>query len=122
MVAVDTNRNPDITLGDFLARRARGASDARLIVDAIVGFVVAIASLLAGGPVWYLFTSAGICFLSFGVWGIADRELTELSSGGVSLRTKSLVVARIVSAVVGFVAVVFLVLGALGIALGRIIS
>jgi hypothetical protein len=119
MVAVDMNRTQDITLFDFLARRARGASDLRLIVDAVVGFIVAVAALLARGPVWHLFTSAGICFLSFGVWGIADREMAERAG---MLVTRWLAAARATSAVVGFIAVVFLVLSMLGIALGRIIS
>lgn len=120
MVAAETNRSPEISLGDFLARRARNSTDARLIVDAVAGFVVAAAALLAQAPLWYLFASAGICFLSFGSWGIADRELNELTVGGRA--TRGLVVARIASAVVGYVAVVFLVLGALGVALGRMIS
>src|SRR4051812_16698512 len=77
MVALDLDRNPEISLTAFLARRARTSTDARLIVDAVIGFVVALASLLAHGPIWHLFTSAGICFLSFGAWGIADRELGE---------------------------------------------
>ncbi|MEO5569259.1 MAG: hypothetical protein ABIR92_12250 [Gemmatimonadaceae bacterium] len=120
MVAADTNRNSEISLSDYLARRARSSTDARLIVDAVTGFVVASASLLAQGPVWYLFVSAGLCFLSFGAWGIADRELGERTRSGRA--TRGLIVARIVSSVVGYVAVVFLVLGALGVALGRIIS
>jgi hypothetical protein len=120
MVAVDTNRNPEISLAEFLARRARSASDARLIVDAVVGFAVAVAALLAQGPGWHLFSSAGICFLSFGIWGIADRELDE--RGPSSALARWLVVARILSAVVGFLAVAFLAVGALGIAIGRVIS
>lgn len=119
MIAAETNRNPEVTLFDFLARRARTSTDARLIVDAVVGFVVAIAALLSRGPAWYLFASAGICFLSFGAWGIADRELTDRPAGTI---TRGLGIARLLSAVVGFIAVTFLVLGALGVALGRIIS
>src|SRR6476620_1421763 len=119
MIAAETNRNPEVTLVDFLARRARTSTDARLIIDAVVGFTVAIAALLSRGPVWYLFASAGICFLSFGTWGIADRELGERSAGPT---TRWLAIARFVSALVGFIAVTFLVLGALGVALGRIIS
>ena len=119
MVAAETNRNPEVTLVDFLARRARTSTDARLIVDAVVGFIVAIAALLSRGPVWYLFVSAGLCFLSFGAWGIADREMSERAADRVS---KMLGVARIISATIGFIAVVFLVLGALGVALGTIVS
>ena len=120
MVAVDTDRNPEISLADFLARRARGASDARLIVDAVVGFVVALAALLAQSPGWYLFTSAGICFLSFGVWGIADREMAERDAA--SNVARSLSIARATSAIVGFIALAMLAVRALGIAIGRVIS
>lgn len=121
MVTIENSKQgSEISLIEFLARRARGASDARLVVDAVVGFAVAVASLLAQGPVWYLFTSAGICFLSFGVWGMADRELCERMSTGVFDRR--LLIARVAASIVGFIAVIMLVLGALGVALGRIIS
>ena len=120
MVAVDLDHNPEVSLTDFLARRARTSSDARLAVDAVVGFVVAVAALLAQGPVWYLFASAGICFLSFGAWGIADRELAERDPAVRSVRWLS--VARVLSALVGFIAVGALLVGALGVAIGRVIS
>ena len=120
MVAVDLDRNPEISLTALLARRARKASDAHLIVDAVVGFVVAIAALLAQGPVWHLFASAGICFLSFGTWGIADRELGERA--GVTAMTRVLTLARIASAIIGFIAAAALCIGLLGVAIGTVIS
>ena len=120
MVAVDTNQNPEISLADFLARRARAASDAHLIVDAVVGLVVAVAALLAQGPVWYLFASAGICFLSFGVWGIVDREIGERAP--ISPIIRALAVARFATAIIGFIAFATLMVRALGVAIGRVIS
>lgn len=120
MVALDLDRNPEISLAAFLARRARTSTDARLILDAVIGFVVATASLLAHGPIWHLFTSAGICFLSFGAWGIADRELGERAAGSIAARL--LIAARLASAVIGFIAAAALVTGALGVAIGRVIS
>lgn len=120
MVAVDLDRNPEISLTAFLARRARTSSDARLIIDAVVGFVVAAAALLAQGPIWYLFTSAGICFLSFGAWGIADRELAEREGSVRAVRL--LGIARFATAVIGFIAAAALLTGALGVAIGRVIS
>lgn len=120
MVAVDTDRNPDISLTDFLARRARGASDAHLMVDAVVGFVVAVAAILAQSVAWHIFASAGICFLSFGAWGIADRELHDREPSSRTARWLSL--ARLTSAIVGFLSVSFLVIAAMGIAIGRVIS
>jgi hypothetical protein len=120
MVALDLDRNPEISLTAFLARRARTSTDARLILDAVIGFIVATAALLAQGPIWYMFTSAGICFLSFGAWGIADRELESFQ--GRVLIVRLLKLARIASAIVGFVAAAALCTGALGIAIGRVIS
>jgi hypothetical protein len=120
MVAADTDRNPEVSLTDFLARRARRSSDGRLVMDAVIGFVVAMAALLAQSVVWYLFASAGICFLSYGAWGIIDRELGERDPAGRFIGL--LVVARVVSAVVGFVAAAVLFMGALGVAIGRVIS
>ena len=120
MVALDLDRNPEISLTAFLARRARTSTDARLIMDAVLGFIIAVAALLAQGPVWYLFSSAGICFLSFGAWGIADREISELQPETILVRMLS--VARIASAVIGFVAAAAFITGALGVAIGRVIS
>ena len=120
MVAVDTDRNPEVSLTDFLARRARRSSDARLVTDAVIGFVVAIAALLAQSVVWHLFASAGICFLSFGAWGMIDREMSERAPGD-RLR-KPLAVARAASVVTGFLAAAALFIGALGVAIGRVIS
>src|SRR5690349_21777137 len=120
MVALDLDRNPEISLTAFLARRARTSTDARLVVDAVVGFIVAVAALLAQGPVWYLFTSGGICFLSFGAWGIADRELSETQPE--SMPARMLKLARIASAIIGFIAAAAFVTGALGVAIGRVIS
>jgi hypothetical protein len=120
MVALDLDRNPEISLAAFLSRRARTSTDTRLILDAVLGFIVAVASLLAQRPLWYLFTSAGICFLSFGAWGIADRELTELRAAPLTGRVLGL--ARIASAVIGFIAAAALVVGTLGVIIGRVIS
>lgn len=120
MVAADTDRNPDVSLFDFLARRARRSSDARLVVDAVVGFVVAIAALLAQSAAWHLFASAGICFLSFGVWGMADRELGERNPAVSG--TRWLTTARVISTITGFLGAAALFIGTLGVIIGRVIS
>jgi hypothetical protein len=120
MVAVDLDRNAEGSLLDLLARRARRASDARLIIDAVVGFIVALASMLAHGPAWDLFTAAGICFLSFGAWGIADREMSERDPEARVVRW--LKVARVASAVVGFIAAAALFVGVLGVVIGTVKS
>jgi hypothetical protein len=120
MVAVDLDRNGEVSLTDFLARRARRSTDARLIIDAVIGFVVALASLLAHGPAWDLFTAAGICFLSFGAWGIADREMSERDPSARVVRLFRF--ARVASAVVGFVAGAALLVGVLGVVIGTVKS
>jgi hypothetical protein len=109
------------SLTEFLASRARHSSDARLALDVACGLVVALAAAVWQGPGWRLITSAALCFLAYGAWGIADRELLErlgMSPRGVTL----LRVARLAAAVIGIGAAIALVLIAMAVALGRVIS
>lgn len=70
-----------LTLPALLARRARGASDGRLALDAAVGLIAGALVLVLRPPAWPVLVSAAACFLAFGVWGISDRAVRE-SSGG----------------------------------------
>ena len=120
MMTVDTNADVELSLSEFLTRRARHSSDARLVLDAVVGFAVAISAILWGGPAWHVLASVGTCFLAYGAWGIADRELGDRPAparGVVPLK-----VVRSATAIIGFGAAIFFVLGALGIVYGRFIS
>lgn len=120
MASANTEAERESSLVQLLARRARGATDARLVVDAVLGFIVALAAVLARGPGWNLFAAAGICFMSFGVWGIADRERSEHADGTRAARL--LGSGRWVAAITGFAAALVLAVGALAILIGRVIS
>jgi hypothetical protein len=113
---------PDSSLPGFLASRARSSSDSRLALDATVGFLVALAAAMWGGPAWHFIVAAASCFFAFGLWGIADRELRDRGPAvPVGIR-RSLRTTQIVACIIGVVATLTLLLSFLGIALGRIIS
>lgn len=119
---IDSIPRPDANLPEFLAGRARHASDARLALDAIGGFVLSLVALLWRGPDWHLVLCIALCFLAFGVWGIADRELGERLGSGSQGIVRFLQVARVVATAIGSLAAAILLVLALGIALGRMIS
>lgn len=114
----------DVNLREFLAARARTASDLRLTLDAALGLLAAMVALLWRPRGWALATSAALCFVAFGGWGIADREYQErqhdLGNSPISLRL--LRVARVLAASLGAAAAVGLLVGVLGIVLGTWIS
>ena len=119
---IDTVPRPDASLPELLAARARHASDTRLALDAVIGFVVLIVSARWRGPGWHLSASIAACFFAFGVWGIADRELGERASTGSRALMLTLRIARALAVAFGVFAVFVVLASALGIALGRMIS
>jgi hypothetical protein len=109
------------TLGEFLASRARRASDVRLAGNAIAAVLAAIAIGVWRGPAWDIRLSIAVCLLAFGIWGIADRDIVQ--KGAAPRRVLlALKATRVIAAVVGFAAGAFLMMALLGRALGRIIS
>lgn len=113
--------NTEPGLLEFLAMRARRASDGRLAVESGIGFVLAVVAAAWRPGGWPLFLSAGVCALAFGLWGITDRELRERSIPGGSAAS-TLRVARVSVGVIGGVAAVALATSFLFLALGTIIS
>ena len=111
---------PGNSLPEFLAERARASSDLRLAVDAIAGLVVVTTFSFWRVPAWYLLVAIGACFLFYGTWAIAGRELAE---GTATPRTRMLLKAlSTISAVVGFGAAAFLALAVVAKLIGRVIS
>ena len=111
----------DSSLPEFLADRARRASDTRLAVDVGLGLVVVVVFGLWRIPMWHLLVAAGACFLFYGSWAIANRELTDsppTTRWGRAL-LKTLAAA---SAVLGVAAAVFLLLAVVATLIGRVIS
>lgn len=109
------------TLGEFLASRARSASEIRLVGDAAFSIFAAVAVGVWRGPLWDVRIAIALCFLAFGIWGVADRDLARRPDAP---RRERLVlrVTRIAAALLGFGAAAYLMLSLLGRAIGRVIS
>jgi hypothetical protein len=118
---VDTSAEREETLGEFLASRARRASDTRLASHAITAVLAAVAIAAWRGPAWDIRLSIAVCFLAFGIWGVADRDLAQRHTTPRRVLL-ALQTTRVVAAVSGFAAVAYLMMAVLGRALGRIIS
>ena len=118
---IETLPEQEETLGEFLASRARRVSDTVLARHAITAALALVAIAAWRGPAWDIRLSIAICFLAFGFWGIADRDLRENERATRPVRL-ALQTARIVTATFGFAAAAYLAMSLLGRALGRIIS
>ena len=114
----------DVNLREFLAARARTASDLRLALDTGLGVLAAMVAVLWRPRGWALVMSAALCFAAFGGWGIADREFQERQHDSINspITLRLLRVARVVAAVLGAAAAAAFVVGVLGIVLGTWIS
>ncbi|HVT39128.1 MAG TPA: hypothetical protein VHE78_08780 [Gemmatimonadaceae bacterium] len=111
---------PPENLFEFLSRRARRASDGRLVLDVALGSAVSAALLIRRPPGWRLWLSVAVVVAAFGAWGMADRELGERPHPG----TGSLLLrgGRALAGVVGWLAFIAFVFGAIRLALGTWIS
>ncbi|MEX2177100.1 MAG: hypothetical protein WD801_00220 [Gemmatimonadaceae bacterium] len=118
---IDTVPRPEASLPEFLAARARHASDSELTVDAVGGLVATMLVIVWRGPGWELLLAVSTCVGAFGTWGIADRELGE-QPDAPRRRAIMMRALRILSAGIGFAAVAFLLMALLARSLGRIIS
>jgi hypothetical protein len=109
------------TLGEFLAARARNASEIRLVGDAAFSVFAAVAVGVWRGPLWDVRIAIALCFLAFGIWGVADRDLARRPEAS---RREVMVprVTRIAAAILGFGAAAYLMMSLLGRAIGRVIS
>ncbi len=87
---VETEANgAELTLAGVLVRRARQASDGRLVLDVAGGLVVGALALAVRPPGWSVLLSAAISLLAFGAWGTSDRAARETESvhAGRALKT-----------------------------------
>ena len=111
----------DASLAQFLAVRARHAGDGQLTLDALAGLVAALLAAWWRGPGYELLLPFAICVGTFGLWGIADRELGEQPSAPSRMR-RLLLALRAITATVGFAAGAVFLMVLLGKSLGTIIS
>lgn len=108
-------------LGTVLAQLARRTPDGRLASAAAAGVVAALVAVVLRPPAWFPLLAAGICLLSFGGWGIADRMLREDPDRGSSTH-RLLRVARVTAVVLGICGGAALALGVFALAMGTWIS
>jgi hypothetical protein len=121
-ITMDTRTRDDATLPAALAERARGASDLRLAADVTGGIIAILLALMWGGKLGFFLLAAGGCFLGFGVWGIADRELSERGPDASSRQTRLLQLAKYVATIVGAISAALLAVGIMALLIGRVIS
>ena len=119
---VNSTMRSEASLTEVLAERARGASDGRLVLDVVGGLLLALVFVLWRPTAWLIPFGVGVVFLSFGAWGIADREIAERTASRVERMIPVLRAGRAVAVVVGTLALLMSLFGALAVALGTWIS
>jgi hypothetical protein len=113
---------PDASLTEFLAARARAASDGRLVADVIIGCCAAL-GVATWRPIgWPALLGVSVCLAAFGAWGIADRELRERAKLPHARVVRVLVIARVAAAGIGALAAATAMFAVLGMMLGTWIS
>jgi|KBSMisStaDraftv2_1062788.scaffolds.fasta_scaffold237121_3 hypothetical protein len=112
----------DGNLPELLVAHARSVSDGRLVADVLCGCVVLGLAIAFRPFAWLSVAGAGGCLISFGLWGVFDREVGEREHATHSRLLMSLRIGRALSATLGAVAGVILVFGVLGVALGTWVS
>jgi hypothetical protein len=113
---------PDASLTEVLAERARGASDGRLVLDVVGGLLLALVFIFWRPKAWPLPVAVGLVFLSFGVWGITDREIAERLTSSVDRMVPVLRAGRAAAVVVGALALFVALFTVLSVALGTWVS
>ena len=113
---------PDASLPEFLVYRARSASVRRLAIDVMIG-TAGFAAALSWKPTgWLVFASVGLCFSSYGAWGMLDRVRSRAAPEH-STRIKGLLDAVCaLCALLGALAGAGILLGVWAAALGTWIS
>ena len=112
----------DASLPEALAARACSRSDGRLVLDVLGGVCVASALGVWRPVVWLIPFCVAICFASFGIWGITDRELRERANGPRAVLWRVLSGVRVLGGVIGVLAALTAVFAGLALALGTWIS
>jgi hypothetical protein len=112
----------DASLPEALAARARSRSDGRLALDVVGGVCVASVLGVWRPVVWLIPFCVAICFASFGIWGITDRELRERANGPRTMLWRALSVVRVAGGVIGVLAALTGLFAGLAFALGTWIS
>lgn len=111
------------TIYTVLADRARHTPDGRLAAYAGAG-LLGVAVVLLVQPAWWLLLFPFVTLMTFGVWGIADRIVTERAAAQIERGTSTSVLRalRRGAVVVGTVSGAGTVLAVIALLLGTWIS
>jgi hypothetical protein len=109
------------SLAELLSDRARSSSDSRLVAEAIGGLSLVLVFHFWRVAGWYLLVAIGACFLGYGAWAIANRELLGLGAASRA-RTLALRTVSVIAAACGIGGALFLIMVLLARTLGRVIS
>lgn len=120
MVAAESNGATQVGLPEFLAVRARSATEARLSLDVVVGTAAFIVARYLRPEWWHLLASAGLVLFSFGAWAVLTRRID--SGPSHPLLATPLKGARAVIGWLGFAAAVGTLFSAWTIVMGTWIS
>ena len=108
----DTTARPDPTLTESLTAHARAVSGRRVVLDLVGGALAVMAGALWRPRGWPAVVAAGVCFVAFGAWALAERRLAGPNEGWPASERGGRVLAwravRTTAAVVGSLAAVLL--------------
>lgn len=111
-------RQIEETIGVVLARRARAASDGALVGSVVLAMVVGITAVTWRVGSWIPTVCAATAVAAFGLWGIAERQLTDPLLRPSAHRDRFLRALKLLLVVVGgagvAVAFAFVMRGVLG--------
>jgi hypothetical protein len=115
--------HPDVSLGAWLAAHARDVSDRRLALDVGAGALATLLLTLWRPPGRSVLLAAALCFVAFGVWATAARQLATADAWDAT--AGRVAVWRLVRAAAGVAGVLAAALAGFGLVfgvIGRVIS
>ncbi|GJG85464.1 hypothetical protein tb265_06450 [Gemmatimonadetes bacterium T265] len=74
---VNTALRSDATLAEWLAARAQAVTPRRLALDLLGGGLAVGAAALWRPRGWPALLAVGLCFVAFGAWAVAERQVAE---------------------------------------------
>ena len=113
---------PNASLGSILHARAVATAPRRLVLDVVIGSLVAAAAAWARMFGWITLMCAGLCLACYGLWAFAERGLEtgpELMSRPAEMVWS---VVRVLASVGGLAALLVMVFSLVSVMLGSWIS
>lgn len=114
--------NPDASLLEFLARRARLSSVRRLGTDVVVGGLLFIAAVRLDSWTRLAIAMAAVSLIAYGGWGLLERVADRIHARHWPLIAGGLEAVRALFAISGVIAALGALLSVWALALGTWIS